>query len=279
MTKIANEVALQLSDSPVLNDILVAEESRSKHKKTDSGDSDDPCSFYATFSLEDGVSSVIDRALPPAEELFRKKVTLIYKGASAYSHASAPINKVLISHFSRPPLQIIHHMCGQLREAEDGRLELLDKDGIVLDANIVENFDSIVVRHGAAPGVLKVLSGSEVQRLRDQANQCYDLSGLKDYDRRYFYWSEHGLGNLRISRSSFPKLVREIIAKICRAYDLDIEVGKIYADSQYTARPIEVEVAEGYEDRVERLGIFPLVIGPSRVILKARDLTREVRGM
>lgn len=276
VTKVANEVALELSGTSAVEDIIEAERNRAEKKRPDGNDSDDPCTFYSSFALDSATSEIIGKSLPSANQLNGKKVTLIYRGASAYSYSAAPINKLLISHFSRPPMKLIDHRRGQIRESESGTIELLDENGNVLDGSIESAFDSIVIRHGAAASVLNILSTEQIANLKDSAYSCADLSELAEYDTSLFYWSERGLGKLRISRMSIRKMVLEAISKISRTYGMNIVVGRIPVDTPYSRVPWEADVEDEDRDRVHRLGLFPLRIGPATVVLKPRSLTREM---
>jgi hypothetical protein len=134
VTRAAHILARALSDSPLREDIAKVEADRLLHAMPGKRDSNSACMFYDRVQLPPEAAARIQGSTDSRERLTERSVTLVFESTSAYSYTAAPINKLLVAHFSNAPKPFVKSVKGSLRqdgnshrmECSNGECEGLD---------------------------------------------------------------------------------------------------------------------------------------------------------
>lgn len=262
VTRAAHMMAVALGDSPLKEDIAKVEADRETLKKKGTGDSDDPCQFYTKVAIPSGAVRELEDLCQSSERFAGRTVTLLHASTSPFSYTAAPINKLLLAHFSTGPRPLVKSVKGEL-ECTGSVHRMVCSDGTQESLDPPSRFDKIMIRHGAEPGVRGLLDESEIAALRQQAEHHPRAAMIEDYDRELFRWHEGGIGKSRASFDAMQAVVRRSFNQIGRAYGIDIRVRRVGIDNFSGSHPIEVELSSEDLEKVKQLKLSPLKIGPT----------------
>ncbi|RXG97180.1 NAD(P)/FAD-dependent oxidoreductase [Bradyrhizobium vignae] len=261
VTRAAHIVATRLADKPIVEDIRAVESARRNGVLAGSKDSSDPCHFYSTVTLEPedaaAFANMIKRKPAP-------HVTLLHESTTAYSFAAAPINKLLLAHFSNGTARCVSHVKGKLSRSTNGT-EMIPDDGTPEQIHPPGRFDRIVVRHGAVPAALKLLTPEEGAHLKELAGQFADAAELPGYDEKRYAWKDRKIGSAGIGMKPLADSVRKALDQVSRAYGFRVSNVEIRPECFYGSAPITVTLPVSDKEKAEQAGIFPLRIGPATV--------------
>lgn len=275
VTRAAHLLAISLNDSSLKEDILKIEQDRFARRIPGSRDSADGCSFYTKVTVPPDAASKIEELCQSQQRLSRRSVTFLYNSTSPYSYTAAPINKLLLAHFSAAPRPRVTSVKGELNDA-GGKHRMECGDGTRHELDPPSAFEKIMVRHGAEPGVCGVLEPEHVAALEQQADRYNEAAMVDGYSREMFGWHENRMGKSGVTGIAMPKSVRRALSHIGRAYGIDItKIGPIGVDCLRGTRPIEVELPAADRRKAEELRLFPLKIGPAIVTLGTVSARRD----
>lgn len=274
VTRAAHVLAVMLGDSAIKEDVAKVEADREANLIAGTRDSTDTCTFYERVQIPPDVSRRINEMAESKERLNERKVTLLFESTSAFSFTAAPINKLLLSHFGNQTHPVISTVRGSMRQVGP-KHEMETVAGATEPLDPPTRFDKIMVRHGADPGVIDILQDHEVKALKEQAGRHASAAAIAGYDRAKFHWGPAGMGRSGVQLSAMEKVVRRMLARIGRAYEIDITLGKLLSDCFTGDRPIEVSLSVADRRRADALKLFPLRLGPATVEVRARKTSRN----
>lgn len=274
VTRAAHRLAVALSDSPLRQDILETEHVRAERMIPGSRDSEDSCAFYTRVAVPPEAVAKIESLRAADDVLAGRKVTLLHTSTSPYSFTAAPINKLLVAHFSNAPRQVVKTVKGILI-LEGSRHEAQCDGGDCYNLDPPCQFDKVLVRHGAEPGVAAVLGPDDLASLRDQAELYPQAARIDDYSHDLFKWGQAGMGKSAVRPHAMPKAVRRALWHIGRAYGIDMEIGPIGPDAFSGTRNIVVTLSDEDREKADDLKLFPLRIGPAIVKMGSRIFSRN----
>lgn len=273
VTKAAHTLATRLRNKPILEDIKAVEKERAQRLLPGSRDSELECSFYATVQLEPEdareVDALVQRRIP-------QQITFLYKTNSPYSFTAAPINKLLLSHFSNGGTRYIEQQKGELKD-DNGKAEIVLSNG---DRELLggtrTRFRKVMVRHGAAPALESLLPESDVKVLKLAAAKFAYVSELTDYEQSKYPWKPSGVGASRIGLNAIRDSIYHAIAQLGRRYDLDLSRIKAGPGNLTSGSKVEINLPNSHRAKADALGIFPLKIGQAKIVLTARKPRRGI---
>jgi thioredoxin reductase len=274
VTKAAHILAARLSKKPIKADVKAVEEARRARVVARTKDSEDPCPFYSTVHLEEEDAEEIE---PFIKRNPAPSVTLLHESTSAYSFSAAPINKLLLSHFSNGPNRCVTHVKGSLRTVDD-RATMVPESGA---SETIEppttRFAKVMVRHGAPPAAACILDDADMVRLGALSVRYLDAAILPGYDTTKYSWTSKGVGKAAISMKVLVDSIRRSLDMIARAYDLDsFSNVRVLRTNIEGNEPIKINLPPDDMKRAEGFDLFPLMVGPVLVEMGEPDTTRDI---
>lgn len=273
VTKVAHILAARLSKKAIKDDVKAVENERRARVNARTKDSEDSCPFYSTVHLEEEDAEEIEPFLKRDPV---PSVTLLHESTSAYSFSAAPINKLLLSHFSNGPGRCVTHVKGTLRT-------IADRASMVPDSGVHESieapttrFDKVMVRHGAPAAAAKILDDADMVRLNELSVLHPDAAILSGYNSAKYKWTRKGVGKAPISMKVLADSIRDSLDMIARAYDLDISNIRVSPKNIEGDEPIKINLPRSDTKRAEGFDLFPLMVGPALVELGDPDTTRDI---
>lgn len=274
VTRAAHLVAVALGDSPLTEDVAKVEDDRAAGRILGTGDSADDCPFYTKVAIPPDAARKLDKLCQSTERRAGRTVTFLHESTSPFSYTAAPINKLLLAHFSSGPRPLVKTVKGSVT-AEGVTHRMVCSDGTQEYLDTASPFDKIIIRHGAEAGVVDLLDEVEIASLREQAERNPQAAMVEDYDHTLFRWNSTGMGRSGVRLHAMPKAVRRALNQIGRAYGIDIRIGRIGPDSFCGSRSIGVELSSEDRMKEEELKIFPLKIGPATIRLSKLSIRRN----
>ncbi|MDA9442735.1 hypothetical protein XH98_27270 [Bradyrhizobium sp. CCBAU 51745] len=272
VTKAAHILAARLSKKPMKADVKAIEDERRARVVPGTKDSHDLCPFYSAVHLEDEdaeeIRPFIKRSPAPA-------VTLLHESNSAYSFSAAPINKLLLSHFSNGPSACVTHVKGSLRTVDNRATMVPDAGGSECIEPPTTRFAKVMVRHGAPPAAVRILDDADLARLGELSFEHLDAAILPGYDSAKYGWTRKGVGKAAISMKVLVDSLERSLDSISRAYDLDFSNVRL-TRMNIEGEPIKVNLPPADTKRAESFDLFPLMVGPVLVELGEPDTTRGI---
>lgn len=264
VTKVAHILAAKLSGTSICEDITQAEEKRIDASIDSGRDSLDPCNFYSTIYLEPAIQKAFDRFLDADHE---PKIKLIHETTSAYSSAAAPINKLLLSHFTNNSRRI---------ELIKGRIEERgDKILLVRDVGPPEEImpsTKLIVRHGARPAIELFLNPLWIDGLRKAADTFRDAAKVRTYDQTVFKWHLNGIGRAEIELSSISDSIRKAIYDASGAFGIRLSNFSIGKKELITAAEVTVDFDTMKDElAAAELQFLPLRVGQVKVVKRPEN--------
>lgn len=271
VTRAAHEIAREYYGSHLAEDIKAAEDRRKANIIPNSKDSHDECVFYRNVVFQPQFQALVEKHKVSSD---RKEVTLLFKGTSPFSYSSAPINKLLVSFHMKDPSLSFSAKKGQL-------IELSGTPHIAIvgepPLSVHKSLDSkVLVRHGAKPGCAALLSKDQVDHLRFVASQFREAEDVQTYNRSSYTWGTRGKIPRRIrikgmqNKQRGIRAVRNSIQRILRQlqalYGFQIEIVQIGPKAIETGGEIMVEVPSSGPHGTARRLVFPLEVGPVKVV-------------
>jgi len=272
VTKAAHILATRLSKKPIKADVKAVEEDRGLRTIAGTKDSDDPCAFYSTVHLEEEDAEELD---PFIKRKPLPRVTLLHESTSAYSFTAAPINKLLLSHFSNGPARCVTHVKGTLEEIDD-KATMVPERGMSECIEPSTRFAKVMLRHGAPPAAEDILDPPDMVRLGELSIRHVDAATLPGYDHVRYKWSRKGVGSAAVSRKALVDSIRRSLDMIARAYDLNFSNIQIHPTNIEDGDPIKINLPSADIKKAEGFDLFPLMVGPTIVELGAPDATRDI---
>jgi hypothetical protein len=272
VTKAAHIIAARLWMKPIIEDIKSTETRRRSETLSGSKDSSDPCRFYSTVTLEPEDAEKLTALIKckPAP-----RVTLLHESTSAYSFSAAPINKVLVAHFSNGSARCVSHVKGKLSHA-GRRNEMVPDDGSPEQLDPPSRFDKVFVRHGAVPAAAGLLPDQDIAMLKKLAELCRDAAEVSGYDEVRYAWSKKGIGSADVGLKPLVNSVRRALYEVARAYKFELSNVKIAPECFTDGKPITVTLPLSDRDETEQLHLFPMKVGPATVVLAEPDTSRGI---
>ena len=274
VTRAAHRLAVALADSPLRQDILETEKKRAERLIPGTRDSEDDCVFYTKVAVPPGAVREIEGLRAADDVLAARKVTLLHSSTSPYSFTAAPINKLLMAHFSNAPRQIVKTIKGSL-QTNGAKNEAVCDDGTSYSLDPPCAFEKVLLRHGAHPGIAAVLSRDELDALRDQAELNPQAAMIEGYNLNLYKWGPRGMGKSSVRPHAMPKSVRRALWNIGLAYMIDMQIGPIGPGTFDGSRDIVVELSIDDQRKADELRLFPLRIGPAKVKAGRRVFRRN----
>ncbi|MEY9145507.1 thioredoxin reductase [Bradyrhizobium elkanii] len=272
VTKAAHILAARLSKKPMKTDVKAIEEERRARVTAGKKDSEDPCPFYSTVHLEDEDTEEIE---PFIKRDPVPSVTLLHESKSAYSFSAAPINKLLLSHFSNGPARCVTHVKGSLKTVDNQATMVPENGAPECIEPPTTRFAKVMVRHGAPPAAKEILDEPDLVRLGELSFEHLDAAILPGYDSSKYAWTRKGVGNAAISMKVLADSLERSLNLISRAYDLDFSNIRMLR-TNIEGEPIKVNLPTADTRRAERFDLFPLMVGPVLVELGEPDTTRDI---
>lgn len=264
VTRAAHKLATSLRDSPLKKDIAEIEARREAARIGGTRDSADPCLFYANVPIPPDAAQELEKFLRSKQKLVNREIVFVHKSTSPYSYTAAPINKLLLGHFSSPPRPIVQSIRGSLRQVGT-KHELHAEGGAYQELDPPAGYEKTVVRHGADPGVKDILDAAQLQALQQQSDENPEAANIEGYNRKLFQWNETGMGKSGVRPSIMPRMLRRALGQVGKVYSIDMQVGPIEIDAFRKKLPIYVELTQKDRIKAEELRLFPLKIGPATV--------------
>ncbi|MDH2400177.1 FAD-dependent oxidoreductase [Bradyrhizobium sp. SSUT18] len=272
VTKAAHILAARLSKKPMKADVRAVEEERRARVAVGKKDSEDTCPFYSTVHLEDEdaeeLEPFIKRKPAPA-------VTLLHESKSVYSFSAAPINKLLLSHFSNGPERCVTHVKGSLKTVDDHATMVPERGPPECIEPPTTRFAKVMVRHGAPPAAQEILDEADLVRLGKLSFEHLDAALLPGYDSTKYAWTRKGVGKAAISIKVLVDSIEHSLDLISRAYDLDFSNIRVHRN-HIEGEPIKLNLPKVDIRRAEGFDLFPLMVGPVLVELGEPDTTRDI---
>jgi hypothetical protein len=274
VTRAAHKLAIALRASPLKQDIARIEAKREAARIDGTRDSSDACMFYSNTPIPPDAARDLAKLCKSQQKLAGRQITFVHESTSPYSYTSAPINKLLLGHFSAPPRAMVHFVRGSLQQVgtkhqmqcEDGTCQALDPPA---------GYEKIVVRHGASPGVGDILDPMQLNALQEQSNDNPEAANVEGYNRKVFQWNQAGMGKSGVRPSAMPRMLRRALGQVGRVFSIDMQVGPVEISSFQKAQPVYVKLSKKDQEKAELLKLFPLQVGPAIVQVGKLDFRRN----
>jgi hypothetical protein len=203
------------------------------------------------------------------------RVTLLHQSTSAYSFSAAPVNKILLAHYSNGGARCVEHVKGKLSNVS-GRNEMVPEVGAPETIDPPSRFSHIRIRHGAVPAAATLLSAPEMAMLRELANSHPEAAELSGYDEKKYAWTRKGIGSAEVGLEALRNSVKRALKAVARAYNLELSDIRIAPECFTRSEPITVTLPSSDREISEKLRLFPMKVGPAIVILADPGTSREI---
>ena len=274
VTRAAHVLAISLGDSDLKEDVLAVEKKRAALSRAGSRDSEDPCTFYEGVRVPQDSVERLSSMSQSDERLEGRSVTLLHESASAYSFTAAPINKLLLAHFSNGAKPVVTTVKGSIK-AEGGEHLVRRTDGESESLDEGSRFDKLLLRHGADPGVAGILGDDQIQLLSVQALDQAAAAGIQGYNPLLFAWRQNRMGKSAVDLETQQKSLRRAVNQVGRAYGIDMRVNVVSSAGFEQAQPIGVELDAEDLAKARSLKLFPLRVGAATLEPKRRQIHRN----
>jgi thioredoxin reductase len=262
VTKAAHLLASRLRGKALRQDVYQEESQRLIELIKGTRDSSNPCAFYSSVALEPEDAAAVNELVQHPE----CRVTLLHESTSAYSYTAAPINKLLLAHFSNGRTPSVAHVKGKLSVDSGGAVTLERESGVREVIQPPASHGRVFVRHGAVPALASILTDTQMEQLKTSASDNPEAATLSEYDPAVYAWSLQGVGSAKIGLDWLLDSIERALRHIEHAYGLRMG-GVKFPDNWFLGQdPVKVYLSPSDMLKSEELGIFPLSIGPAQVI-------------